>query len=94
MTGVDSEFRAPHNYRLKAPQELHQLDVALPVLFGGRTTHFARCESLSLHFQVNFSVGIRRIKRDVTQPGTNGVDIDPGTKEMGRSRVPPISLET
>jgi hypothetical protein len=61
--------------------------VVLPVRFGGCSTHFAGCESLGLHLHVHFRINIRRIERDMPQPGTNGVDVDPGTEQMGRSRV-------
>ncbi|HEX3875399.1 MAG TPA: hypothetical protein VHW24_00325 [Bryobacteraceae bacterium] len=54
---------------------------------GISLAHFARCESLSLRFQVHFRIDICRVEREVPQPGTNGVDINPGTEQMGRRRV-------
>jgi len=72
---------------LEVPQELHQRDVVLPVRFGSRPTHFAGCESLGLHLHVHFRINICRVERDMPQPGTNRIDINPGTEQMGRRRV-------
>jgi hypothetical protein len=67
-----------HIMWLEVPQERHQFDVVLPVRFGSRSTHFASFESLGLHFQVHFRIDICRVERDMPQPGTNGIDVDPG----------------
>ena len=50
--------------------------------------NFAGCQSFGLHFQIDLSIDIRRVQRDMTQPGTNRVDVDSGAEEVCCGRVP------
>ena len=44
---------------------------------------FATGERLSLHFQIHFRINIRGVDGNVTQPGTDRIDVDTRAKKVG-----------
>ena len=50
-------------------------------------TDLASRERLGLHFQIHFRINVRGIERNVTQPGTDGVNVHTSTEKMGRRRI-------
>jgi hypothetical protein len=51
---------------------------------------FALCQGLGLRLQVDFSVDIGRVERDMSQPGADCVDIYASVKQVRGSGMAPI----
>lgn len=45
-------------------------------------------QNLCFPLQINFSINVGCIDRDMAQPSANGVDIDSGAKGVGGRRMP------
>ena len=87
--------RDPHRIRpaerhikslLQGPEKRHQRGV-----FGPPPARLSIAgdskprQGVGLHLQINFGVNVGRIDGDVTKPRPYGIDIDAGSKQVGRS---------
>jgi hypothetical protein len=49
------------------------------------------CQCLCFHFKINLSISIGRLQRDMTEPSSDGVNVNPRAEQMNSSGVPPMS---
>ena len=77
---------------LQGVEERHQCRVPVPSGAGRRrlARHVVRTglESPSLHGQIDFSVAVRRLERDMAQPRPDCIDVDPGAQQVHCGCVP------
>lgn len=81
------ELWTPHKNALKGAQERHQRRVVSPVPFRLVVGDFAPCQSPGFHLQIDFRVNVRRIQRNMPEPGANGIDIHTGAEQMCGRRM-------
>ena len=81
-------------FALQGSQELHEPWILAPRLLRLAALDLALHKCLGLHLQIDLRIHVGRVDGHMAQPRSNGVDVHTGSKQMGRGRVPPMSLET
>src|SRR5437899_539774 len=72
--------RAVHTLELL--EKGHQSDLAMPGRRCSGIRDLAGAQSLGFHLEIDLRVDVRRVERDVAEPGANRVDVNAGTQQM------------
>ena len=86
--------RAVHTLELL--EKGHQSDLAMPGRRCSGIRDLAGAQSLGFHLEIDLRVDVRRVERDVAEPGADGIDIDARAEEMygrGVSIIRRVELE-
>jgi hypothetical protein len=103
-------WRSPRDVRKDAPfgadkrhitfgsetaKKLHDARVFAPHLFlAPSPTRVTGCQRLGFHLKIDFGVDIGGVDGNMSQPRTNGVDVDSCAQKMGCGCVAAMSLGT
>jgi hypothetical protein len=68
-------------------QESDEPWIGMPGLRRDVIWQIAERESFRFHFQVDLRVNVRGVQGDMPEPGSDGIDVDAGAKQMDRTRM-------
>ena len=74
------QLRAHIIPRLQPSEEFHERRRWPPTRRPRQVTDVEACERLGLHVEVDLSIHVGSVQRDVAEPGADGVDVDPYAK--------------
>ena len=88
MHGGEDNISRAASQALQRLEKLHQLGPPLPAFALTFADDLAMLKGLVLHLKINLGVDVGRIERDMAEPSTNGIDVDPRPQEVDRCRMP------